>query len=228
VNNKIVAIIPARGGSKRIKNKNIKLFNSKPLIFWTIDAALKSKKIDDVYVSSENKNILKISKKFGANVVKRPIKLSNNIIMPDMAIRDAYLQINKNYKYVVSLQPTSPLRTADEIDGSVNKIIKTKADSLLSCFKAHSFIWKKNKNFFSPQNYNHEQRPRSQDMKQFQENGAIYITKPAILIKKHNRLGGKISIFEMSFWNSIDIDNIEDFKIAELIKKNVQKTINNC
>jgi len=219
VNNKIVAIIPARGGSKRIKNKNIKLFNSKPLIFWTIDAALKSKKIDDVYVSSENKKILKISKKFGADIIKRPIKLSNNIIMPDIAIRDAYLQINKNYKYVVSLQPTSPLRTADEIDASINKIIKTKADCLLSCFKAHPFIWKKNKKFFISDNYNYKKRPRSQDVKQYQENGSIYITKPDILIKKRNRLGKKISIFEMSFWNSIDIDNIEDFKIAELVMK---------
>lgn len=225
---KILAVIPARGGSTRIKNKNIKNFNQKPLIFWTIKAALKSKLIDDVYVSSENENILKLSKKYFAKTIKRPKILSNAIIMPDEAIRHAYLKINKNYDFIVTLQPTSPLRTTKDIDGSVNKIIKTKADSLLSCFKAHSFIWKKNKNFFSPQNYNHEQRPRSQDMKQFQENGAIYITKPAILIKKHNRLGGKISIFEMSFWNSIDIDNIEDFKIAELIKKNVQKTINNC
>ena len=221
--NKIVAIIPARGGSKRIKNKNIKLFNSKPLIFWTIKAALNSKKIDDFYVTSENKTILKISKRFNSKIVKRPKKLSNNIIMPDKAVRDAYLQIKKKYKYVVTLQPTSPLRTTYDIDASIEKIIKTNSDSLLSCFKAHPFIWKKNNKFFKSNNYDYKKRPRSQDIKLFQENGAIYITKPNILINKNNRLGGKISIFEMGFWNSIDIDHLEDFKMAELIMKKLKQ-----
>lgn len=219
---KIIAIIPARGGSTRIKNKNIKIFDKEPLIAWTIKAALQSKLIDDVYVTSENENILKISKKYLAKIIKRPKKLSNNIIMPDEAIRHAYLKINKDYDYIVTLQPTSPLRTTKDIDGAIKKIIKTKADSLISVFKTHAFIWKKSDNYYIPINYDFNKRPRSQESESFQESGAIYITKPKILIKKKNRLGGKITAYCLNFWRSIDIDHIEDFYIGEILKKNLK------
>ena len=123
---KIIAIIPARSGSTRIKNKNIKIFNKKPLIVWTIEAALRSKLIDDVYVTSENDNILRISKKYFAKTIKRPKKLSNNIIHIDEAIRHAYLEVNKKYDYVITLQPTSPLKTTKDIDEAIKAIIKKK------------------------------------------------------------------------------------------------------
>ncbi len=216
---KILAIIPARGESTRIKNKNIKIFNKKPLIAWTIKAALQSKFIDDVYVTSENENILKLSKKYLAKTIKRPKILSNSIIMPEEAIKHAYLKINKNYDYIVILQPTSPLRTVKDIDGAVNKIIKKKADSLLSVFKAHAFLWKKSRNYYISTNYDYNKRPRSQESELFQENGAIYITKPKILLKKNNRLGGKIATYCQDFWKSIDIDNLEDFRVAEILQK---------
>lgn len=219
---KILAVIPARGGSTRIKNKNIKIFDRKPLIAWTIKAALQSKLIEDVYVTSENENILKISKKYLAKTIKRPKKLSNSIIMPDEAIRHACLKINKNYDYIVTLQPTSPLRTAKDIDGAIKKIIKTKADSLISVFKTHAFIWKKSRNYYLPTNYDFNKRPRSQESELFQESGAIYISKPKILLKEKNRLGGKIIAYCLDFWKSIDIDHIEDFYIAEMLKKNLK------
>ena len=123
---KIIAIIPARSGSTRIKNKNIKIFNKKPLIVWTIEAALRSKLIDDVYVTSENDNILRISKKYFAKTIKRPKKLSNNIIHIDEAIRHAYLEVNKKYDYNITLQPTSPLKTTKNIDEAIKMIIKKK------------------------------------------------------------------------------------------------------
>ena len=219
---KIIAIIPARSGSTRIKNKNIKIFNKKPLIVWTIEAALRSKLIDDVYVTSENDNILRISKKYFAKTIKRPKKLSNNIIHIDEAIRHAYLEVNKKYDYVITLQPTSPLKTTKNIDEAIKMIIKKKADSLISVFKTHQFLWKKKKNYFIPVNYNLNNRPRSQDSEFFQENGAINITKPKILIKKHNRIGGKITTYCMNFWRSVDIDHIEDFRMSEVLGRKLQ------
>ena len=222
---KIIAIIPARSGSTRIKNKNIKIFNKKPLIVWTIEAALRSKLIDDVYVTSENDNILRMSKKYGAKIIKRPKKLSNNIIHVDEAIRHAYLEVNKKYDYIVTLQPTSPLRTDKNIDEAIKMIIKKKADSLISVFKTHQFLWKKNKDDFNPVNYDLNNRLRSQDSNFFQDNGAINITKPKILVKKHNRLGGKITAYQMNFWRSIDIDQIEDFHMAEILYKKLKKQI---
>jgi len=222
---KIIAIIPARSGSKRIKNKNIKNFNKKPLIAWTIESALRSKLVDDVYVTSENDNILRMSKKYGAKIIKRPKKLSNNIIHVDEAIRHAYLEVNKKYDYIVTLQPTSPLRTDKNIDEAIKMIIKKKADSLISVFKTHQFLWKKNKDDFNPVNYDLNNRLRSQDSNFFQDNGAINITKPKILVKKHNRLGGKITAYQMNFWRSIDIDQIEDFHMAEILYKKLKKQI---
>lgn len=220
---KIIAVIPARGGSKRIKNKNIKNFNKKPLIVWTIKAALRSKLVDDVYVTSENRNILRISEKHGAKIIKRPNKLSNNIIHVDEAVRHAYLKVNKKYDYIVTLQPTSPLRTYKNIDEAIKMIIKKKADSLISVFKTHQFLWKKNKNYFIPINYDFNNRLRSQDSKFFQDNGAINITRPKILVKKHNRIGGKIIAYQMDFWRSVDIDQIQDFHMAEILYKKLTR-----
>ena len=104
---KIVAIIPARGNSKRVKNKNIKILAGKPLIAWTIKSALRSKFINEVYVSSDSKKILKISKKFHAKTIVRPKILSGNFINSDAAIKHAYLKIGKRFDYIVTLQATS-------------------------------------------------------------------------------------------------------------------------
>jgi CMP-N,N'-diacetyllegionaminic acid synthase len=215
---KIVAIIPARGGSERIKNKNIKFFFNKPLIVWTILAAKKSKFIDEIYVTSDDFKILKISKKYGIGCIKRPKSLSNDIIMPDAAVLHAFKKIGKVFDYIVTLQPTSPLRQSTDIDRAIAIIIKNNGDSLLSGFKTHPFIWKKIKNIYKP-NYNINKRPRSQDFERYQENGSIYITKSKIFIKNKNRLGGKIIISEMDRYSSLDIDTIKDFRIAELILK---------
>ena len=94
---KILIIITARGGSTRIKNKNLKIFNKKPLLYWTIRSAQKSKCNADIYVSSENKNILKVAKNLGSEIIHRPKILSNKTIMPDAAIKHAMLKIKKNY-----------------------------------------------------------------------------------------------------------------------------------
>ena len=214
----IVAIIPARGGSQRIKKKNIKNIFKKPLLVWTILAAKRSKFIDEIYLTSDDSKILNIAKKYGINCIVRPKNLSNNTIMPDAAVLHAYRKIKKSFDYIVTLQPTSPLRKAADIDRAIVKIVKNNGDSLLSAFKTHSFIWKKIKNIYKS-NYDIYKRPRSQDFERYQENGSIYITKPKIFIKNKNRLGGKIIISEMDRYASLDIDSIKDFKIAELILK---------
>ena len=217
----IVAIIPARSGSKRIKNKNIKKIFNKPLLVWTILAAKKSKLIDEIYLTSDDNKILNIGKKYGINCIVRPKNLSNNIVMPDAAVLHAFKKVGKTFDYIVTLQPTSPLRKATDIDHAINKIIKNNGDSLLSAFKTHSFIWKKIKNIYKS-NYNIYKRPRSQDFERYQENGSIYITKPKIFIKNKNRLGGKIIISEMDRYTSLYIDTIEDFKVAELMLRHIR------
>ena len=151
------------------------------------------------------------------------MNLSNSSIMPDAAVIHACKNIKKNFDYILMLQPTSPLRTTKDIDNSIKKIIFEKGDSLLSVFKCHSFIWENRKNLFKPKNYNFLKRPRSQSMTQFQENGAIYITKPRIYKMNKNRLGGKISYYEMSYWKSFDINSLEDFiRVEKLYSENLK------
>ena len=215
----IIAIIPARGNSKRIKNKNIKKFNNKSLLENTITTALKSKYINKTFVTSDSNKILNIAKKYRTITIQRPKNLSGNIIMPDYAILHILKNINYKIDYVVMLQPTSPLLKTKDVDKAIEQIIKDRSDSLLSCFKTHAFIWKKYKNTSAPTNYNFLKRPRSQETELYQENGAIYITRPEIYFKNKNRLGGKISIFTMDFWESLEIDEVKDFKIIEKIAK---------
>ena len=216
-----VCIVPARGGSKRIKNKNIKIIAGKPLLAWTIEAAKKVKNIDEIYVTSENKNILRISKKLNVNIMNRPKNLSNDKIHVDAAVLHCYRNIKKKYDYIVLLQPTSPLRNHKHIREAMKLIKKTKADSLVSVVKKKILLWKKKNRFIEPVSYKILNRPRSQDMKLFSENGAIYITRSKIFLRNKNRLGGKIVAYEMEDKYSIDIDNTSDFKNTEKILKQI-------
>lgn len=218
--NTFLAIIPARGNSQRVKNKNLFKFKKKPLIYWTIQSASKSKYISDICVTSDSKEILNYCKKMNLKTILRPKSLSGNIIMPDKAVKHAYLRLKKKYDFIVMLQPTSPLRTHKDIDNAIEIIVKNKSNSLFSSSIENGLIWKKDKNNLNPINYNFNKRPRSQgkqDISFYLENGAIYISKPNLFTKNSNRLGGKISTYIMPYDRSIDIDNLQDFKEAEKI-----------
>lgn len=217
MNNKIVAIIPARGGSKGIKNKNLYRFIDKPLIAWSINSAQKSEIIDDVYVSSDSQEILKIAEEFGAKTILRPDELANDIIMPDAALSHAVHSISDVIEYIVFLQPTSPLRKSDDIEKALLQIKNEKADSLLSGVASHHFLWEKRNKYYKPLNYDFLKRPRRQDFIQFVENGSIYIFKPWVLEKYENRLGGNITLFEMEEWQLYQIDNYTDIQQLETI-----------
>ena len=163
-NLKILALIPARGNSKRIKNKNLRNLNGKPLIFWSIDAAKKSKYIKEICVTSDSQAILEYSKKQKIKTILRPKKLANDIIHAEKAMIHAYQFLNEKFDYVIMLQPTSPLRAAKHIDEAIEKIYYSKKDSLLSVCENSYFIWKKSKNNFYPINYDLKKRPRHQDV----------------------------------------------------------------
>ncbi len=222
-NKRIISVITARKGSTRIKNKNLKLFCSKPLIYWSMLVSKKSKFIDKTYVSSDDPKILKLANKMKCETVLRGRKLSNNTIMPDFAVIDVLKKFGGPYDIVVFLQPTSPLRLVDDIDNAIKKFINTKCDSLLSVIKFNDFkfIWKKEKNskYFSPVNYSLNNRPMSQKLSQFYENGSLYITNIKKFLKFKNRLIGKKQIYEMKDWQASEIDTIADFKRCEKIFK---------
>lgn len=218
----IDAIILARGGSKGIPKKNLKLFCGKPLIAWTILQTKLSKKINNVFVSSDSSEILNISKKYGAKVIKRPANISGDKAKSESAILHALTVIGDNQKGIVMLEPTAPLRSPEDLDECINIFIKENWDSGFSgAYLADFLIWKNINGKLKSINYNFKnQGPRQLRKPDIVENGAIYIFKPKIIKKYNNRFGGKIGVYLMNFWQSFEIDEIEDWNFVSLIFKN--------
>ena len=221
-NKTFLAIILARGGSKRLPRKNILDLNGKPLIAYSIEAGLQSKYIDKVIVSSDDEEILSISKKFGADIIKRPNKLANDTATSLDAIKHTIENTDK-YDYIILLQPTSPLRNAKHIDEAIELLEIKKANAIVSiCEMDHSPLWSNTlpqdgsmKEFLRDEVVN----KLSQDLpKYYRLNGAIYICKTnRLLEEKSFFLKDNIYSFIMDRKSSIDIDEEIDFKIVEVI-----------
>lgn len=216
---KTVAIIPARGGSKGIPKKNIIDFCGKPLIAWSILQAINTPEINEVYVSSDSDEILNVAKKYGADVIKRPVEIAGDTATSESVVEHALEVIGLPVETVIMLQATSPLRKPDDLSRAISQFKTEKWDSAFSGAILDDFlIWEKNSNgILGSFNYDYRKRGRRQDrMPQFVENGSFYIFKPDIFFSTGNRLGGKIGIFLMDFWQSFEIDTLDDL---ELVKK---------
>ena len=221
----VVAIIPARAGSKGIKDKNIINFCGKPLLAWSIQQAKKSRHIDDVYVSTDGKEIAKIAEDFGAEVVARPDDISGDFATSESALLHAISEIEKKETIdaVVFLQATSPLRKQGDIDAAVEKFIGEKLDSLFSVAVLDDYcIWENKDEQLNSLTYDYKNRGRRQDRNPYYlENGSIYIFKPEVIKKYNNRLGGKIGMYEMPFNQSFEIDTPQDIYTCEIFMENM-------
>lgn len=222
---KVLAIIPARGGSKGIPKKNIKPLNGKPLIAWTIEEAKKSGYIDKLIVSSDSDEILKVAKEFGAEVpFKRPAELAQDDtpgIEPVLHALEHFLE----YDYVVLLQPTSPLRNVEDIDGAIILCDKEKASSCVSVTESSkSPFWMFNIDvggvltpLFEGKEIPYQ---RQQSPKVFELNGAVYVsTRESLLLNKSFFINSTRS-YIMPNDRSKDIDSMEDLLLCELLLKN--------
>jgi len=214
---KIIAIIPARGGSKGIPGKNIKLLAGKPLIAYSIEAARGSRFIDRIVVSTDDKKIADIAQKLGAEVIMRPRELAEDTTPMDPVLSHAvsFLEQKKGYKpdFVMLLQPTSPLRTTKHIDEAVEKFFAGDFDSLISVEinrNPHHEI--SEEKYLIPAFKKIENRDKRKPL--IIENGAVYISKTS-LIKEGKIRGSRIGHYEMSRHDSIDIDEPLDFTVAD-------------
>ncbi len=224
---KIHSIILARGKSKGIKNKNLIRINGKPLIYWSIIRSLNSKNIDYTWVSSDSNKILDYSKRIGAKIIKRPTRLSSDTASSESAWRHAIKIIEKNYKidFIVGIQPTSPVRSANDFDNALKIYFLKKFDTLFTCSKLKDFlIWKEKNNKMIATYKARKVRQKMQTT--YLENGSFYIfPKKKFLIKK-NRLFGKIGKYVQSKIKSIQIDDHDDlFIVNSYFKKKNYKYI---
>lgn len=227
-NDRCLAVIPARGGSKGVPKKNIKLLNGKPLIAYTIEAALESGIFDNVIVSTDSEDIADIARKYGATVpFIRPDNLSGDLVSSDDVILhaiDYYEQLGDNYKYVCKLQPTSPLRTAKHIQEAYGILKQQNSNYVVSvCECEHSPQWSgtidadmRLDNFIKDK---FKRACRQQIEKYYRLNGAIYFGNIEQFKVDKNFLGNNSLAYIMSMEESVDIDNELDFKLAEIIMK---------
>ena len=224
---KILAVIPARGGSKGVPRKNIKDLGGKPLIAWTIECAKKSKYLDRVIVSTEDNEIASVAQKWGAEVpFMRPKELAQDDTPGVMPVVHAVKMLaQEGYNYIVLLQVTSPFRMPKDIDSAIEKCVDRGADTCVSLTEAEaSPYW-----MFSlseseklqplleidiDANYQRQKLPVV-----YQLNGAVYVVEISYLLREHRLIDGNTLGYVMSAEHSLDIDTLRDFSVAESMLK---------
>ena len=227
---KIVCTICFRQGSKGVKNKNIKKINGKPLVYYSLIAAKKSKIFRKIFVSSDSINFLNICKKFGfKDLIKRPKKLSGDKIGKIDVIKHALISAEKKYNikfdHIIDLDVTSPLRNVNDIKKAYNKFILTNAPNLVTCTHSNRSPYfnmievKNSKVQLIRKNY--KKYVRRQDTPiTYDLNASIYIWKRNCLLKNNLLFQKRTKIYVMPKSRSIDIDDNIDFKIvSNLMKK---------
>ena len=219
----IICIIPARGGSKRIKNKNIKQFHNKPLIYYSIRNALKARIFKDVYVSTDSKQIKKISINYGAKVpYLRPKRLSDDKTIVKDVLLDFIKNLEKNEKidFFCCLYPTAPLIDFKDLKSAHRKFLKSNADALISISKYNNHplrSFKLLKNKYLTFKFPKYQRENSQNLeKLYQDAGAFYFYKKREFFKLRKQLIPKKTIpFLLKQSKVVDIDEIDDLNFAK-------------
>ncbi len=223
----IIAIIPARGGSKGTLRKNMKILCDKPLIAYTIEASLSSKYINRVVVSTEDGEISETAKKFGVEVIERPAELAQDDVPSFVVYQHVirYLEEVENFypSIVVALQPTSPCRIVEDIDGAIEKFLGADCDTVVGvCEVEHPPHWMYTLegDRMKPVIPGGEKVLRRQDAPQvYRLNGAVYVIKRDVIMKESRVLGNDTRAYVMPPERSIDIDTELDFKFAELLMK---------
>ncbi|GAB7008108.1 acylneuraminate cytidylyltransferase family protein [Halorubrum trueperi] len=215
-----LGVIPARGGSKGVKRKNVRPFAGQPLIAHTIEAAIDASNLDRTIVTTDDAEIRRVTKEHGAEApFRRPQELATDDAAMEPVVEHAisYLEDEEGYTCsgIVLLQPTSPHRTADHIDRAIEAHKESPVTTVISGFKDHSYRWRPQKDGAEQLNHTGDASRRQDKTTEYVENGAIYIVD-AEHFRAHGDLrSGTVSLFEMSERRSVDIDTEFDFWLAE-------------
>jgi len=216
-----VAFIPVRGGSKSIPLKNIKLFCGKPLVYWNLKALEDVAEIDEIIVATDSDEIEEVVKKFSfskVRVYRRNAENASDSASTESVMLE-YLSVFPLADEVLFMlvQATSPLTQSEDFRKALDRFQSAACDSLLSCVRNKRFFWKADG---TPVNYTYQSRPRRQDFEGFlMENGAFYINRVGNIKREKNRLSGKIAIYEMPEFTAVEIDEEDDWIVAEAIMR---------
>jgi CMP-N-acetylneuraminic acid synthetase len=219
---KTIAIIPARGGSKRLPQKNIKLLGGIPMIAHSIIYAQENSNIiDEIYVSTDDDSIKKVALEFGAKVIDRSADISGDYEPTISALKHALQNIDHEVENVILLQPTNPIRPENLLKEAFEMYQKQKSDSLFTVSRNYKKFGKITEQKFIPYNYEIGQRSQDLDPLYF-ENGLLYITKAA-LVFNDIIISQDAFPFEINhIFANIDIDTQEDFDYAQYLYKHIK------
>jgi CMP-N,N'-diacetyllegionaminic acid synthase len=218
---KILAVVLARGGSKRLKNKNIKKLKNKPLINWTLETLLRSKSFCNILISSDSTQILSIARNFNQNIitVKRPKSLSNDNAISEIAILHALKWYEKNFfkvDYIALFQPTSPFRKIKTIERGINKILKSSVNAIVSVKKVSKNSKEKGPFYCIKNNYCKKIYKNNFFKEKYKINGLFYLIKKSFFIKKKDFSPPVFTpLIIRSKEENIDIDTIDDWNYAK-------------
>ncbi|MBI5793783.1 acylneuraminate cytidylyltransferase family protein [Candidatus Uhrbacteria bacterium] len=214
---RILAVIPARGGSKGLPGKNLRLLAGKPLLVHSVDVARACPWIDEVVVTSDSDEIGKVAREFGAVVVHRPRDLAQDATPMEPVVQHALLSREKEvepFDAVLLLQPTSPLRSRKDLEESIRLFSKSPCDTLLSVYPFHGYRYHLKEGIVQPM---FQTRGNRQDREEeYVENGAIYLTR-AELVRSGRLFGERLSAYVMPTSRSVDIDTADDLLLAQAL-----------
>lgn len=214
---KYVALVPARGGSKGIRHKNIVDVAGRPLLFHVLSAAKRCSQINRVFVSSEDPDILTLARDYKVGVVERPVELAQDNT-PTEAVIEHFLHGRKCVN-VVLIQPTSPLLSPQDLNVGITKFEQGEYDSMFSAVRSNDIlVWEENPLF--PVNYDPAHRGRRQTRKDgyiLIETGAFFIFSRKMFSEYGCRLGGRVGYCEMPFWRSFQVDTPEDLRCIQVL-----------
>lgn len=221
---KILAVIPARAGSKGIPNKNIRIVGGHPLVYYSIKNALDSEYITDIIVTTDSEPVRLIAEQMGVDVKIRSEQLCGDSITLDSVIYDA-IPKDKSWDYIVTMQPTSPTLKVSTLDRAIKYMIDNNLDTLISAINAPHLSWREEKGKKVP---NYEKRLNRQYLPaNYLETGAFVISKTSIVTSK-TRIGKNVDVFELEESEATDVDNFYDLQIvaSQLESKNVAIYVN--
>lgn len=220
---RVLAVIPARGGSRGVVRKNLRLVVGKPLVLWSVEAALAALNVDEVIVSSDDPAILAAAARPGVTTLPRPAELATDTATTDSVLLHAIANAAQRPDLVVLLQPTVPVRAQGLVDACIGRLLETGADSLLTGNAAHFVWWRENGNQEraadgAPRWRSQcPRRPRRQDMEarelMWNEDGSVYVTRTEMLEQTGQRLGGRMEVYETA--RTVDIDTEADLAVAD-------------
>ena len=226
----VVGLIPARGGSKGIPNKNITQLAGKPLIAYTIEAAQKSVFIDELVLSTDSPKIATVAKKFGLETdMLRPARLAGDRAKTIDVVRYELERLQKKWRrtidLLVLLQPTAPLRTSQDIDKACDLFFKNKkSDSLMSVYKIEDvhpeIMYRKHGRHLIPFSHTDEKAAQRQNFEElYLRNGALYLLAPKLALQDSRLISAKPLMYVMPRERSVNIDSLFDLQIAECLIK---------